>query len=84
MTLLDYFCDTDVSVSLTAVSLKFRQNPHLQQILKATSGKMIAEASPSDSHWGLGLGLNDPKLQDQSKWGMNKMGNIFMIVRGSL
>ena len=67
-----------------AVTLKFQQNPKLQEILKATSGKMIAEASPSDNHWGIGLGLNDPNLLDQSKWGKNKMGNILMIVRGSL
>ena len=33
-----------------AISLKFSQNNELKEILKSTSGKIIAEASPSDKY----------------------------------
>lgn len=52
---------------LTAVSTKFHQHPHLQQLLLSTGNKKIGEDSPYDMYWGIR--------------GENKLGEILMILR---
>jgi len=65
--------------------LKFIQNKELAQILMATGKKILAEASPRDRKWGVGLGVKNPKIYNQSTWrGKNLLGFILMKVREDL
>jgi ribA/ribD-fused uncharacterized protein len=64
---------------------KYSSNDHLKTVLLETGDKIIVEASPYDRIWGVGLGENDPKILDQSKWrGQNKLGQVLMKVREKL
>ena len=47
-----------------ATQMKFNQNETLKQTLLATKETIIAEASPFDKIWGIGLSSTDPRCQD--------------------
>ena len=64
---------------------KFSQNPELKAALLATGDAIIAEASPYDKIWGIGLKANDPDSQNPAKWkGQNLLGKALMRVREEL
>lgn len=64
---------------------KFTQNPLLRQALMATEDKEIVEASPYDTIWGIGMGVEHPDIEDKSKWqGTNWLGEAIMRVRKTL
>jgi len=64
---------------------KFNQNKELLDYLKKTRGKIIAEASATDTRWGIGLVPGHPDILDQSKWkGQNLLGKAIMQVRSEL
>lgn len=61
---------------------KFTQNKRLGDILVSTNSAIIAEASPYDRIWGIGLSATDPKSRDPQKWrGENLLGKALMEVR---
>jgi ribA/ribD-fused uncharacterized protein len=61
--------------------LKFQQHPDLMQRLCSTRG-LIAEASPSDVIWGIGMSKYNLNVYDSSKWkGLNLLGNILTSLR---
>jgi ribA/ribD-fused uncharacterized protein len=61
---------------------KFEQNPEMLKKLLATGDSIIAEASPYDQVWGIGLSEEDPLAQNISTWnGKNLLGKILMSVR---
>lgn len=64
---------------------KYSQNELHQQALLASGDKILVEASPTDRIWGVGLGLNNRDLYDESKWkGKNLLGKCLMEVREQL
>lgn len=64
---------------------KFQQNVHLGETLLATDEREMVEASPKDRIWGIGLGENDARALDKSKWlGENRLGRVLMHVRAYL
>ncbi|CAM9640017.1 unnamed protein product, partial [Pylaiella littoralis] len=64
---------------------KFRQNPRFRDELLATGDSILAEASPYDFEWGIGLHAADPDALVQSRWpGKNKLGEALMEVRSRL
>lgn len=64
---------------------KFSQNYILRNYLIDTSDKILAEASPTDLVWGIGLSETDPKRYDKNNWkGMNLLGEILMEIRINL
>ncbi|MBI3632007.1 MAG: NADAR family protein [Candidatus Vogelbacteria bacterium] len=64
---------------------KFSQNVALKKQLLATGDAVLAEASPHDKKWGIGLLASDPHAQDPSKWlGTNWLGEVLMRVRTEL
>jgi ribA/ribD-fused uncharacterized protein len=64
---------------------KFSQNPALKAALLATGDAIIAEASPGDKIWGIGMKATDPNSKDPSKWpGQNLLGKALMRVRSEL
>ena len=63
---------------------KFSEEP-LKTHLLDTDNLDIAEASPYDLVWGIGIDAKNPDALDKSKWrGQNKLGNILMRVREAL
>lgn len=69
----------------TALLMKARQNPEVREALRATDGKTIAEASPYDAVWGIGLSGKDPRAQSPETWlGENLLGKAWMSVRDEL
>lgn len=61
---------------------KFRQNPDLKLDLLATGTRPIAEASPFDRVWGIGLDAAEAVRTPMHKWpGRNLLGHVLMEVR---
>ena len=68
------------NVVLEGTRLKVSQNPRVRKILMATGGSVIAEASPSDRVWGIGLNKKDAEAG--MAWrGDNLLGRALMQVR---
>ena len=64
---------------------KFSQNSNLKDILLSTKNKIIAEASPRDKIWGIGLGSKNPNSKNKNEWkGTNILGWALMKARESL
>ena len=64
---------------------KFGQNSGLKHQLLATGDALIAECSPNDRIWGIGLPLDDPRCQDPAQWqGESILGRALMRVRDTL
>lgn len=65
--------------------LKFAQHPELKSFLLETGQKVIVEASPRDTIWGIGLGRENPKAKNPFTWrGKNLLGFALMEVRDLL
>lgn len=61
---------------------KFTQNAQAQQTLLGTGNKVLAEASPYDPIWGIGLESSDPDSTCPDRWkGQNLLGKVLMKVR---
>ena len=61
---------------------KFTQNKAMLDELISYGDREIVEASPSDKIWGIGLGVDDPRVHDKSNWqGSNWLGEIIMQVK---
>lgn len=64
---------------------KFTQNADLRALLAATGTRTLAEASPTDCIWGIGLAAADPRATDRAAWrGQNWLGEALMRVRTEL
>ena len=62
--------------------LKFSQNSELRKILIDTGDKILVEASPVDTIWGIGLSEVDPRRKDVRSWrGQNLLGFALVEVR---
>jgi ribA/ribD-fused uncharacterized protein len=73
------------SIVLAGNRLKFTQNADLKTALLATRGTTLVEASPRDRIWGIGMGANDPRAQNEATWrGQNLLGKILTMLREEL
>lgn len=64
---------------------KFAQNATMRQALLDTGDRYLAEASPSDRIWGIGLNEKDAARRPRSEWrGLNLLGLALMRVRAAL
>jgi len=64
---------------------KFSQNNKLKTFLLNTGNKIIVEASPNDSIWGVGLAESDIRITNPGDWnGLNLLGFALMEVRERL
>lgn len=62
--------------------VKFEQNPDLMEKLLATGNSIMAEASPYDKIWGIGIDAKTAARTDPEKWpGQNLLGKILMELR---
>jgi len=65
--------------------LKFSQNQKLKDFLLSTDDKILVEASPYDTIWGIGMLETNPKSGNPSLWnGENLLGFAIMEVRDEL
>lgn len=77
--------DKRVEIMVEGLFEKFNQNPILKEILLNTGDTIIAEASPYDRIWGIGLTEDDPRAKDQKQWpGQNLLGITLMKVRDAI
>lgn len=73
------------AIVLAGSRLKYTQNPELKELLLATVGTELVEASPYDRIWGIGLSAKDPRAQDPATWkGQNLLGKILTKLREEL
>jgi ribA/ribD-fused uncharacterized protein len=66
---------------------KYQQDKKLQEVLldPLFDGKTFVEASPTDCIWGIGLGENDPNIDDENNWrGKNLLGRAITEVRKTI
>jgi ribA/ribD-fused uncharacterized protein len=64
---------------------RFSQNPDQRELLFATCGTTLVEASPHDQIWGIGLAADDPHALDRKQWrGLNLLGQALTRVREAL
>ena len=60
-------------------------NALLRSYLTNTGSNNIAEASPTDTYWGIGLGLDSDDKADRTKWtGENHLGRLLCDLREEL
>jgi ribA/ribD-fused uncharacterized protein len=72
-------------VVLRASVAKFLQNPRLLGFLLGTNTRVLAEASPTDLVWGIGLEASDARAQNPHYWrGLNLLGFALMQARAQL
>lgn len=65
--------------------LKFSQNLNLKGFLLSTGDRIIVEASPYDTIWGIGMKESDPGVMNPYNWkGENLLGYALMEVRDFL
>jgi ribA/ribD-fused uncharacterized protein len=64
---------------------KFNQHPEFAQYLINTGDRILVEASPVDTIWGVGLAQDNEHINDPNNWrGLNLLGFALMEVRGFL
>ncbi|MBL7499774.1 NADAR family protein [Frankia sp. CNm7] len=64
---------------------KFTQHDRPRAFLLATGDDVLAEASPLDPVWGIGLAATDPRAHHPADWpGLNLLGFALMDVRAAL
>ena len=73
----------EVQIMKKALQEKFGQNPDLKDFLIRTGDVQLAEASPTDSFWGTGVGLGKEVVSHKWK-GKNKLGELLMELRTEL
>lgn len=72
-------------IVVQANQLKFQQNPQLGRFLLSTAPKVLVEASPVDTIWGIGMAQDAASILDPSTWrGLNLLGFALMEVRDRL
>ena len=64
---------------------RFSQHADLKAFLLQTGERILVEASPVDSIWGIGLAQDDPRIDNPLQWqGLNLLGFALMKVRDQL
>ncbi len=73
------------SIVLNGNYYKFAQNKEMRDFLLSTGDKVLVEASPLDTIWGIGLAEDNPKAHNLQTWrGKNLLGFALMEVRDEL
>ena len=73
------------AVVVRANAAKFAADGALRAFLLGTGTRVLVEASPVDSVWGIGLAADDQAAEDPERWpGLNLLGFALMEVRAQL
>ena len=77
--------DTRSEIICRGLRLKIDAHPELKEALAGTGWGLIAEASPYDRIWGIGLGGKSKRAENPQLWqGANLLGKAWMTVRGEI
>jgi ribA/ribD-fused uncharacterized protein len=72
-------------IAVRGNTAKFEQNAELKDWLINTKNLVLAEASPVDTVWGIGLAASDERALDPRTWrGLNLLGFALMKARAAL
>jgi ribA/ribD-fused uncharacterized protein len=72
------------NIMYIAIREKFNQNPTILKKLLKTNNKLLVEASPWDTVWGIGLAKNDPLIHDENNWkGQNLLGKLLTHLKNN-
>ena len=72
-------------IAFNVVDQKFKADDECRQVLMTTGDRILAEAAPNDTIWGVGLHLSDARVYDPAQWrGQNVLGFALMKVRSHL
>ena len=72
-------------IAVRGNTAKFGQNASLEDWLIGTGNVVLAEASPVDRIWGIGLAADDKRASDPQTWrGLNLLGFALMEARAAL
>lgn len=72
-------------IAITGNYLKFYQHEDLRMVLLSTGNRGIAEASPRDGVWGIGIPSDVATKLGRRGWkGSNLLGSVLMTVRTML
>ena len=64
---------------------KFGQHKELSEFLRSTHGRILVEASPVDTIWGIGLAADSAEAANPAQWQRpNLLGFVVMEVRDQL
>lgn len=83
----DELWNEEVSMAVVYVAnfAKFDQNEYCKNYLLNDPGKIIVEASPSDTIWGIGLSADRPQAWNKNSWrGENRLGICITKVREAI
>lgn len=81
----DLWDRTCFTIVKRGVKAKFAQNPVILQKLLDTDNTLLAECSPYDKKWGIGIDIKDSDRHEIPKWkGKNLLGRILMEAREEL
>ena len=81
----DLWFDISRGIMMQGLRAKFHQNRDLYELLIGTGDKIMAESSPYDKIWGIGLAADDSHVEDVNHWnGYNFMGKLLMKLRTEL
>jgi len=73
------------SVVLNGNYHKFAQNKEMREMLLSTDNKILVEASPLDTIWGIGYSFENPNSANPKHWrGLNLLGFALMEVRDEI
>ena len=73
------------SIVLNGNYYKFTQNKEMMDFLLSTGDKILVEASPMDTIWGIGFGKENEKVKNVAMWrGQNLLGFALMEVRDEI
>jgi len=73
------------AVAFEVVKQKFESSMPLRDLLLSTGEDILAEATQNDSIWGIGMNIDDHRVQDPEQWlGCNILGEALMLVREHL
>ena len=73
------------SIVLNGNYYKFTQNKEMMDFLLSTGDKILVEASPLDTIWGIGLDKDNEKAHNIASWrGKNLLGFALMEVRDEI
>jgi ribA/ribD-fused uncharacterized protein len=76
---------TNLILLLKVIFHKFSQDIALKEFLLTTQNRVIVEASPVDSIWGIGMASDHPDVENPMEWeGENLLGYALMEVRDRL
>lgn len=81
----DTWHGSSVQIVSDILVAKFSSDDYLYGILVRTGSKTIVEASPYDTIWGIGMGIDNENILDEEKWlGTNFLGIALMNARDVL